>query len=131
MFQHRVPPAKRVSYKPLGVQCQHFIPWSTLVSDWALNFTVLTGIQLNLSTTTSPATTIAIVTTTAATTTATIPSSTSLQYEFTDEEISGARLEKLLDRGTNVFRDEFHKTFSRDPSELYKELQKENQKINW
>lgn len=57
MFQHRVPPAKRVSYKPLGVQCQHFIPWSTLVSDWALNFNVLTGIQLNLSTTTSPAST--------------------------------------------------------------------------
>ena len=42
----RVPPAKRVSYKPLGVQCEHVIPWSTLVSDWRLNFQVLTNIGL-------------------------------------------------------------------------------------
>ena len=46
LFQHRVPPAKRVSYKPLGVQCQHIIPWDTLVSDWRLNFKTLTDIEL-------------------------------------------------------------------------------------
>ncbi|XP_066917416.1 ribonucleases P/MRP protein subunit POP1-like isoform X1 [Clytia hemisphaerica] len=43
---NRVPPAKRISYEPLGVRCPYFSPWQDLISQWNLNFKHLTQIDL-------------------------------------------------------------------------------------
>ena len=53
-----------------------------------------------------------------------------LPPELSDNEINGVRLEKAVDLGTKVFRDEFHKTFSRNPADLYTELQTKRSEIN-
>ena len=58
------------------------------------------------------------------------PSPATLPPELSDNEINGVRLEKAVDLGTKVFRDEFHKTFPRNPADLYTELQKKRFEIN-
>ena len=54
---------------------------------------------------------------------------TALPGELSNEEINGVRLEKALELGTKVYRDEFHKTFPKDPVKLYEALQKEKYNI--
>ena len=65
-----------------------------------------------------------------AATASSVTTATHAPVELSNEEINGVRLEKAVELGAKVYRIEFHKTFPKDPAQLYTALQNEKQKIN-